>query len=70
MVLYHRAMADSTGAHASEKEAKQVQSVKPNVYWCVHVSCLFGSITRSDDRHPASEPPTQNSQGFETIVNI
>lgn len=32
MVLYHRAMADSTGAYASEKEAKQVQSVKPDVY--------------------------------------
>lgn len=48
----------------------RVHSVEPNAYWCVHVSCLFGFIARSDDRHPAWEPPTQTTWGFERIVKL
>lgn len=35
---------DWSGAYTSKQEAKQVHSVKPDVYWCVHVSCLFGFV--------------------------
>lgn len=63
-------MKDYIGVYTCEQEGKQVHSEKPDVYWCVHVSCLFGFVTCSDDHHPAWEPPTHNTWGFEEIVNL